>query len=239
MSPIAVTAGDRLAIVLNGTTPGSCGLVSGGLGNTYPRGEAYFDARPNPRGVWLELDAAGGPGPLPSDLPFETFMEVPGGGGGGSVPCEIWGAGGPGAVPLPPIPRDAPICRCLRDQGLREFRCALLDPAFFAIRRIPLPIPLDRSFVETWEVLPLAKFDAALRLHLEGLGSVKPIELSFKGGQRVAVEARKVTRQAPARPVDVPGTAKFSLGDRIWTFDTTISADLFAAPVQGKPVPPP
>jgi hypothetical protein len=57
---LAVAAGDQRAIVLSNPT-GSCGLALSPGGDSYPGGQAFFDARPNPPG-WVpvspELDLA-------------------------------------------------------------------------------------------------------------------------------------------------------------------------------------
>jgi len=67
---LAVSPGDTLAIVLRNDS-GSCGLASPPAGDTYPGGQAFFDARPNPPG-WLPLSPV-------ADLPFQTvvFGRVP------------------------------------------------------------------------------------------------------------------------------------------------------------------
>jgi hypothetical protein len=68
--PLAVTAGEQLAIVLS--SPGACGVFQGPVGDPYPGGDGWFDARPNPPGVWLEL---GPPLGDRSDLPFATLLD--------------------------------------------------------------------------------------------------------------------------------------------------------------------
>lgn len=108
IAPLSVTAGDRLAIVLTYVT-GDCAIASADVGDTYATGNAYFDARPNPPS-WIREDFAG----TPSDLPFQTRMEVPGA-GGSKAPCVTRGVG------CVPVPSDLPICRCLCDEGLNEF----------------------------------------------------------------------------------------------------------------------
>ena len=68
-TPVPVTAGIPYALVL--TAPVGCGMSLGPLGNPYPGGDAYFDSRPNPRGVWVPL--AGDR----FDLPFQTLVDAP------------------------------------------------------------------------------------------------------------------------------------------------------------------
>lgn len=58
-----VTAGVPYAIVLS--SDGECASQQGPMGDSYPGGEAFFDSRPNPPGVWV---------PLGRDLPFQTYV---------------------------------------------------------------------------------------------------------------------------------------------------------------------
>jgi len=59
-------AGQQYAIVLEAGSV-SCYVYPGPVGDSYPAGSGYFDARPNGPG-WLPI--------LPNnDLPFQTFME--------------------------------------------------------------------------------------------------------------------------------------------------------------------
>ncbi|MDH3660658.1 MAG: hypothetical protein OEU92_11655 [Alphaproteobacteria bacterium] len=82
----------------------------------------------------------------------EVALRVP---EGGSPPpvvssnCDILGGSALG------IPRWLPVCRCLEDPGLREFRCALAHPDFFLVRRIPWPIPVEQEFDISWTMTPL------------------------------------------------------------------------------------
>jgi hypothetical protein len=64
--PVPVKAGEQIAIVLD--SPGSCGIYPGPVGDPYPGGNAFFDSRPNSKGVWVAL--SGGR----SDLPFKTVV---------------------------------------------------------------------------------------------------------------------------------------------------------------------
>ncbi len=69
-TPVSVTAGVPYALVL--TTPVSCGIWPGPTGNPYPGGDAYFDSRPNPPGVWVPLSVPN----RSSDLPFQTLVDA-------------------------------------------------------------------------------------------------------------------------------------------------------------------
>lgn len=68
-APVSVSAGDRFAIVLK--SGGSCGVFQGPLGDSYPGGNLYFDALPNPPG-WVCVCSF--PGDR-FDLPFQTLVE--------------------------------------------------------------------------------------------------------------------------------------------------------------------
>ena len=68
-SPVPVTAGAQYAIVLS--TAGSCGIWPGPVGDPYQGGNAFFDSRPNPAGIWEPLGLGNGR----ADLPFRTFVD--------------------------------------------------------------------------------------------------------------------------------------------------------------------
>ncbi len=66
---IAVAVGDRLAMVVS--SPGTCGVLQGPLGDSYAGGSAFFDALPNTPGVWVAFSD------FPSardDLAFQTWV---------------------------------------------------------------------------------------------------------------------------------------------------------------------
>jgi hypothetical protein len=69
-TPPFIPAETQFAVILSAS--GSCGVVPGPDGDPYSRGNAYFDARPNPPGVWVcQCDFAN----TPYDLAFQTFVE--------------------------------------------------------------------------------------------------------------------------------------------------------------------
>ena len=144
-SPVSQRRGDQFAIVLR-TEDGECGLTRAPAGDTYPRGDAFFDARPNPPG-WIAFEEFPGEA---FDIPFRTVLASAGGGGGASEPCFVAGFGR-----IPFVPAFAPVCRCLADPGLREGRCAFLHPGLLLFREIPLPIPPGKSFRVDWTLMPL------------------------------------------------------------------------------------
>ncbi len=206
----------------------NCNFAHTPLGELYEGGAFYYDARPNPPG-WV-IGAETG---ARLDLAFETIVDT-----GTPPPVSSNNCLSPG-VPggAAPIPENLPVCRCLRDAGLREFRCALLHPDFFAIRRTPWPLDLDRPYTETWEVLPLTKLKAPIGLRLTGDNISQPIDLGFKGISRKAVQARSVTLSVPAKTLSVKGAATLTYGKETWTLDRSLGADFFKAlpPPQQKP----
>jgi hypothetical protein len=199
----------------------NCSYAKSATGDPYAGGEHYFDTRPNPPG-WLAASEVPDPA---KDLAFETIVDTGSGPGpgAGSGDCFIPTPGGGGA----PIPGSAPVCRCLQDEGLREFRCALLHPDFFAIRRIPWPIPLNASYAESWEVLPLTRLKDQIRIELKGANLAQPVTLTFSGKSLKAVELRKASFKAPASAGELPGTAVIMYGNQSFALDRSIPAEGF------------
>jgi len=68
-APVSFSAGDRFAIVLS--SAGECGVFQGPIGDSYSEGNAYFDARPNQKGVWVCICNFAGER---FDLPFQTIV---------------------------------------------------------------------------------------------------------------------------------------------------------------------
>lgn len=124
--------------------------------------------------------------------------------------CLVLGvAGVPGATPLP-FSRETPICRCLRDSGAREFRCAFLHPDFFMVRRIPFPLPPQQQFSEVWEFLPLTELGGTVTMTLTGGGLAEPVRHVF--GPEVSAQGNPlefVTKcVGPSNPADAKGLAQ-------------------------------
>lgn len=237
-APLSVTTGQRLAFTLRmSPAMANCSLMEAPAGDSYAGGDAYFDARPNPPG-WVrrrETDAR-------FDLPFETLMDdlsPPGPPPMASRSCDLPppAGGGPGIG----LPAFLPICRCLEDPGLREFRCALLHPDFFLVRRIPAPIPLDRSYVEIWQFSPLTQLSAPVRLRIEGAGFAQPVEFAFDAQTKPgAFQTRRLKAAAPSKPADLPGKATISYAGRNdprlggFAIDASLAEDQFATDAQGR-----
>jgi hypothetical protein len=69
-TPTPISAGSQFAVILSST--GECGVFQGPVGDSYSRGNAFFDARPNAAGVWVSISDFPG---ARFDLPFQTLME--------------------------------------------------------------------------------------------------------------------------------------------------------------------
>jgi hypothetical protein len=63
-TPVRLAAGALFAIVAIGPQTDSCGTTFGPQGDTYPRGKAFYDARPNIAGWVADTQ----------DRPFQTVM---------------------------------------------------------------------------------------------------------------------------------------------------------------------
>ncbi|WDI30728.1 hypothetical protein PUV54_12270 [Hyphococcus flavus] len=172
--PLLVEAGDRYAIVLKNET-GVCSILSGPEGDSYPGGQYFYDSRPNPPG-WVGGKDRPAPSSTPGDMPFQTIIDD-GVGGGSSNRC--FGNTGSGPVPLP-FADDLPICRCLSDPGLNQWRCRLLHPDFFIVRRIPMP-PFNAKDVitEEWAFTPLRPLDGSVRMVMYSPYAQKPAVYDF------------------------------------------------------------
>ena len=101
-----------------------------------------------------------------------------------------------------------PLCRCLEDPGLVEFRCRLLHPDFFIARRIPLPPFKAGIVVEEWAFTPLTKLDGPVRMTLEVGG--KPAVYEFgKKSKPGAFETVQIKRSIKDPALKKPGAVEF------------------------------
>lgn len=224
-TPLRVRRSQLLAFTVRTEGPDSyCSYATSEPGDTYPGGEYYFDSRPNPPGWLSSKDFPG-----PHDLAFQTLMDnlaPPPPPPASSAGCLILGPGGGPSMFAP----DLPVCRCLVDPGLREFRCALLHPDFFAIRRIPWPLP-PTPFNETWEFYAIAPLDGPVRMTLSGAGLSKPATkafgLSFRQGVLGRPEKFVVKGVDPKGLIGDPGVAAFEydMKDAVSNFEAKFSVD--------------
>lgn len=212
---VDVVAGEKLAIVLHNdgglcltalpSGPSDWGAYDGGKGWAFWRGRSPLlppGARPpfEPCSMrwcghiqywFVDGDAAF------RDLAFRTIVDVP------PQPDCLPGGGRVGG-------RDLPVCRCLADGGLRQFRCAILHPDFFMVRRWPCPPPSDlRPFEEVWEFTPIAPLDAPVRLTFSGGGLDQPLVHDFgskKSLGKLGVGERFAFKGVPGKDA-APGAA--------------------------------
>lgn len=137
----AMNAGDGFAIVLRNET-GTCTALKGPEaldGSSYPGGNGWF-RRADADG-WLQFLDFGRTG----DLGFTTIVNVV----PASAPCRVNGMD-------TEFPSWLPACRCIEDAGLRDFRCALMDPSFFLFRHLPMPIRAGEKFTVKWTLVVFA-----------------------------------------------------------------------------------
>ena len=203
---LVVSSGDELAFTVEVEDEGNCNYATAPDGDTYPRGEGFFDSRPNPPG-WVAMNDFINE---PHDLPFKTVMEDAADRRAGR--CVAFGITDPdtGEWLELPISRDTPACRCFEDQSAREFRCGVLHPDFYMVRRIPWPLVAGKKFTEKWEFTPLTDLDGPVRMTLKGGGLYKPVyrDFGFKSepGQ---TETFEVDGIAPKAGEEVQGIAAF------------------------------
>jgi len=94
--------------------------------------------------------------------------------------CMAFGVPGESGESELPIGSELPLCRCLRDDGAREFRCAFLNRDFLLLRRVPIPPLLaGHQGSEEWSLLPFTKLAGPIRLMLSGDGLAQRAEHVF------------------------------------------------------------
>ena len=155
-APVRMAGGERFAIVMRNDT-GLCTLATPVDGDTYPDGQAFFDALndgpPRPRRWEPWRDSAGTVG----DFAFRTVMDSPIAGRGGQ--CSVRG------LPDPlPIPSWAPVCRCLQDPQAREQRCMLFHPSLMLMRRLPFPLKTGEKFAVRWTLIPFTSLKGTVEV---------------------------------------------------------------------------
>lgn len=169
--PLAMTDGRQFAIVLRNET-GSCTVVKGLDVNPYERGSGWFrGATTSTPDAWLQFLDFG----KTDDLGFKTIVNVP----VESPPCIVNGFASP-------FPGWLPVCRCLEDEGLADFRCALFHPDFFLFRNLPLPVKAGEPFIVKWTLVVYAPMQGIVEL-LDtlppGFQTTQKVPLKFFVGQ--------------------------------------------------------
>jgi hypothetical protein len=149
---VAMNDGDPFAIVLRNET-GSCTALKGppaSGGTTYRGGEGWFRAASGPPDAWFQFLDFGRSG----DLGFRTIVNVP----IASPPCTVHGT-------ATSFPGFLPVCRCIRDEGLRDFRCALLNPSYFLFRNLPTDIRAGKKFNVKWTLVLYAPMKGVVEVN--------------------------------------------------------------------------
>ncbi|GEM_PF-1296840 len=189
LAPLDVRAGDFLAFTVETVGEGSsCSYAQGPAGDSYARGNGFFDARPNPPGWVSQKEFA----PASQDLPFFTLMNDP----SMASPGMCVAADGTAL----PISRDVPACRCFEDAGAMEFRCGIVHPDFFIFRRFPFPMEPEQPFEQIWEFYPLTELDGPVWLEVSGGGLESATKFVFApNGGRGAMEVKILKGMAPSK----------------------------------------
>ena len=140
----SMMAGDQFAIVLRNET-GTCKALKGPPaldGSSYPDGNGYLQSADGLPDAWLNfLDA----GSTTGDIGFRTIVNVV----YDSPPCIVNGF-------ATSFPGWLPVCRCISDEGLNDFRCALLDRSYFLFRNIPASLKPGEKFNVKWTLVVYA-----------------------------------------------------------------------------------
>lgn len=204
-APVSVTVGDEIGFSLE-RIDGECNYATAPVGDTYARGQGFFDARPNPPG-WVSFKEFPG---TPQDLAFKTIMA-----GAPSRPDACIAVGitdeTTGKWLELPISRDTPICRCFEDPTLREMRCGVLHPDFFIHEIRPWPLTPGKPYDVKFEFTPLSQLDGPVKMHLEGGGISKPRSVVFGYKSKPGLSETAVVRHvAPEKPGGLQGAAFFS-----------------------------
>jgi hypothetical protein len=169
--PLSMTTGHRFAIILRNET-GTCHALKSNAFDAYVPGHGFF--RRDPASIpygWLQFLDFGDQ----DDLGFRTIVNVP----VSTPPCFVNGFG-------TPFPGDLPVCRCIRDEGLRDFRCALMHPDFFLFRNLPDDLPPGKPFKVKWTLVVFAPMDGVVELlehYPPGFANVPKTPLTFFVGQ--------------------------------------------------------
>ena len=72
--PVPIKAGEQIAIIITAADSASCAMWQGPVGDSYPAGNGFFDARPNAPGWVCKCRFSG----RPFDFPFQTWVRGPG-----------------------------------------------------------------------------------------------------------------------------------------------------------------
>ncbi len=222
--PLVVDRGDKFAIVLRNPT-GTCVILNGPSGDSYRGGRYFYDSRPNPPG-WVGGKDRPAPRGTPGDIPFQTLIDD---GTDGSNLC--FGTFGAKRIPLP-ISRDVPVCYCLSDAGSNSWRCRILHPDFFLIRRVEFLPNARGRFVERWAFTPLTRLASPVKISFKGAGMKRDVIYEFGKRSRIgSFEHYRISRTFRKLDRTIPGEVMFSYQNpnvissyqKMFGFDATLS----------------
>ena len=149
---VTMNTGDQFAIVLRNDT-GVCKAIKAPRsidGTAYRGGQGWFQRASGPAESWFQFLDFGDTG----DLGFKTIVNV----AADSPPCIVNGF-------ATPFPGFLPVCRCIEDEGLRDFRCALLNPSYFLFRNIPTPLRTNDKFQVKWTLVVYAPMKGVVEVN--------------------------------------------------------------------------
>lgn len=242
--PVMVASGEVLAFVV--TASGPCHLALGPTDDPYPDGDAWLQDWGEDISVeWMSFEKRF-PADGATDFVFQIVVDdawAPPPPPPAPRNCVISGITDPvtGATLELPISYFLPVCRCLEDSGAREFRCAILHPDFFAIRRIPLPLSPGKPYEEIWQIAPLTRLDGSIRIDLKGGGLKEPAQFVYSSKTKLPAQVKALAPQsgqtfrvqaiAPEKPEAIPGVAVIQYDmqdvqdDALKRFEIDISID--------------
>ena len=199
--PLPVTEGDELAIVLTNPS-GYCSILSGPPGDSYAGGSYLYDSRPSFPG-WIGSKTRPLSPDSQGDIPFQTLIDD----GMEDIAGRCVGNFAGGSVTLP-ISAYTPLCRCLSDASLNEFRCTLTHPDFFIVRRIPQPPFKPGVIVEEWACTPLTRLEAPLLKSVE-VGGKLQVHAFGKTSKPGTFETLRLKRSLKDPGLTRPGVVGF------------------------------
>jgi hypothetical protein len=128
----------------------------------YPDGRSVWRYEFTPPGVWMSTGGLADP----IDAAFRTFVDVP---NLSESKCVVSG------FHQFPFPAFTPLCECVQDAGLREFRCGLFAPEMLLVRRVPFPPRAGQPFTVRWTLIPLVPLKGLVEVQDSFEGMTSPL----------------------------------------------------------------
>lgn len=82
---------------------------------------------------------------------------------------------------IPPVPDHVPVCNCLQDDVSRNLLCGFHFPDFFAVVRVPWPVPPLTEAKAEWTFHPWGPYEAPFEMTSVLLVGGKEVPLDGKG----------------------------------------------------------